>query len=81
MLLSYVLAAFSLTGLYIVGRRPMIGWSLLAVTEAAWIIWSIAIEQPALALLFVFYFALYVLNFYRSVRNKNVTHGSVRSSR
>ena len=70
MAFSYVLAAFSLTGLFLVSRIDWLGWLMLTITEIAWIAWCIHIHQGALALLFSFYFALYALNLYRSTNKK-----------
>jgi len=70
MALSYVLAAISLTGLFLVSRTAWLGWLILTITELAWIAWCAAIDQGALALLFTAYFALYALNLYRSTNKE-----------
>jgi len=68
--LSYLLAAISLTGLFIVPRKPRLAWFVLMITEVGWIVWCTYIKQGALALLAVFYFALYLSNLYRSTNKK-----------
>jgi hypothetical protein len=65
---SFILAGGSLLGLWVVGKRPRLGWAMLAVMEVAWVVWSLRIGQLGLGLLCAAYFGLYCLNLVRARR-------------
>lgn len=66
---SYLLAAGSLAGLYLVSKQPRTGWAVLAVMETLWVAWSIWTGVYALGLLCTAYLTLYVFNL-RKAGNK-----------
>lgn len=68
MLWSFALAAGSLSGLWVVGRRPLVGWVWLAVMEVAWVVYSIITDQFGLGLLCAAYLVMYSINSFRELR-------------
>jgi hypothetical protein len=60
--LSFVLAAGSIAGLYLVKHNPRIGWGWCLLMEVPWVVYAFAISQPALAFLCMFYAAVYANN-------------------
>jgi hypothetical protein len=63
---SFVLAAGSIAGLWIVARNPKIGWGWCLAMEIPWVIYAFAIHQPALAILCLFYGGVYCVNLYKA---------------
>jgi len=59
---SFLLAALSMAGLWIAGKRPKLGWLWCMLMEIPWTIWAIALKQYGFALLCVFYFIVYWRN-------------------
>jgi membrane protein insertase Oxa1/YidC/SpoIIIJ len=69
--LSLPLAAASILGIWIVPRRPRLGWAWCALVEIAWIAYSIAIASAAgwgLAILCTAYLIVYLDNLRRESR-------------
>jgi hypothetical protein len=68
--LSFALAAGSLSGLWIVGKRPLAGWVFLACMEVLWIAYSVYTKQYGLSFLCIAYGILYSFNTYRAYKAK-----------
>lgn len=59
---SFVLAAGSIAGLWLVSKRPTIGWAWCLAFEVPWTLYAFYVHQPALALLCAFYGLVYLNN-------------------
>jgi hypothetical protein len=59
---SFLLAAGSIFGLWLVGRNPRIGWAWCLGMEVPWVVYALSIGQPALAVLCAFYAGVYAIN-------------------
>ena len=60
--ISFLLAAGSMTGLWIAAKRPVLGWSWLLGMECFWVWYSLASNQRGLAVLCVAYGIIYAVN-------------------
>lgn len=65
---SFVLAAGSLAGLWVVGRCPRAGWLWLLVMEFGWVGYSLWSKQFGLGVLCVAYGVMYSVNLVRARR-------------
>ena len=74
---SFLLAGFSLAGIWIAGKRPRLGWLWCMAMEIPWTIWAISLKQYGFALLCSIYFFVYLrnsLNANKANRKENNEH-------
>lgn len=70
---SFLLAAGSIIGLYLVTRNPILGWSWCALMEVPWSYYAYRIGVDAgygLLVLCLFYLAVYLVNLRKEVKNR-----------
>jgi len=65
---SFVLAAGSMTGLWIVSKRPLQGWIVLLAMEIPWCWYALATSQYGLGVLCVPYGIIYFTNTVRELK-------------
>lgn len=69
---SFVLAAGSIGGLWIVSKKPTIGWLWTLIMEFLWITYAFIIKQWGFMTLCICYAIVYTYNLYKA-RSKNET--------
>jgi len=67
---SFALAAGSMTGLWIAGKRPLQGWLVLLIMEVLWCWYSVATKQYGLGILCLAYGIIYLANTIREWKKK-----------
>jgi hypothetical protein len=72
---SFALAAGSMTGLWIAGKRPMQGWIVLLGMEVLWCWYSVATKQYGLGVLCLAYGIIYCANTIREWKRNNGQQG------
>ena len=68
---SFVLAAGSIGGLWVVSKKPTIGWAWILIMEFLWITYAALIRQWGFMVLCICYAIVYTFNLYKT-RSKNV---------
>ena len=69
MIWSFALGFGSLLGLWLAGRKPLVGWLWLFTMELFWIFWSALIHQYGFMCLCIVYGFLYLVNARRVLRD------------
>lgn len=72
---SFILAAGSIGGLWIVSKKPTLGWAWTLIMEFLWITYAALIKQWGFMTLCICYAIVYTYNLYKARRNnvqKNV---------
>ena len=67
---SFILAAGSIGGLWIVSKRPGLGWAWILIMEFLWITYAALIRQWGFMVLCICYAIVYTYNLYKA-RSKN----------
>ena len=67
---SFVLAAGSIGGLWIVSKKPTIGWAWTLIMEFLWIAYAALIRQWGFMVLCICYAIVYTFNLYKT-RSQN----------
>ncbi|MFI7074921.1 hypothetical protein [Micromonospora sediminicola] len=62
---SWIAAAASITGLWISGHNPRIGWVYGIASQAVWVTYGVATAQPGMIALSVAFVVIYSRNIYR----------------
>jgi hypothetical protein len=62
---SWIAAGVSVAGLWIAGINPRIGWIYGIVSQAVWVTYGLATDQPGMIALSVAFVALYGRNLWR----------------
>jgi len=66
---SFILAAGSIGGLWIISKRPGLGWAWTLIMEFLWITYSILNKQWGFMVLCICYAIVYTYNLYKARRN------------
>lgn len=62
---SWIAAAVSIAGLWISGLNPRWGWAFGIATQAVWVTYGLATDQPGLLLLSAAFVGIYTRNLWR----------------
>jgi hypothetical protein len=68
--LSWILAIFSLIGMWNVGKYRLWAWAYLGVLEILWTVYGILTEQYGFILLTIGYIMIYTINYKRWKQNQ-----------
>ena len=63
---SFILAAGSIGGLWIVSKRPGLGWAWILIMEFLWITYAALIRQWGFMVLCICYAIVYTYNLYKA---------------
>jgi|APGre2960657404_1045060.scaffolds.fasta_scaffold155117_2 hypothetical protein len=79
---SFVLAAGSIGGLWVVSKKPTIGWAWTLIMEFLWVTYAALIGQWGFMVLCICYAIVYTFNLYKSRRTnvEKILGGSESSS-
>lgn len=60
---SWVLAIVGITGIFIVGKKSIVGWVILLVNENLWVIYAVKTHQYGFIAAAIGYATVYIKNF------------------
>jgi len=67
--LSFLLAFISMSGLWVVSKNPSKGWLVCVISEVLWVSWAIYFKQWGLGILCLCYGIVYLHNLIKSKEN------------
>lgn len=69
-ILSYVLSAFSLLSLWLMGNKSIYGAIVGIVNQALWIVYAIMLKQPGLLIGVIAYTVIHARNLIKWIKEK-----------